>query len=199
MGQTVSAGQQIGTCGNSGTKAYHLHLDLWKANLGPHTEYHKDTQLQSYLDPFVFIENHKQEAEEVITKNDIDVLRIGHSEVGGWDVHKTHAGEYDQRFLDSWHGQPVSKFIRAQWIAGEGFRNRRISDMMVVPKLTEEVRTLKSEVAKRDKLLSEVQKKADLSDALQKKIDDLTAEKQRDTETGNAFIRWLGSLFNKKG
>lgn len=56
-GQAVKHGQQIGTLGNSGTKYAHLHLDLWsnKNGLGVHTAYHKDTKLESYVDPFVYI------------------------------------------------------------------------------------------------------------------------------------------------
>lgn len=70
-GQEVSIGQQIGTCGTTGTKAYHLHLDLWKANLGVHTRYDKDTPLESYLDPFVFISNHLKEGEPMVNRGDV--------------------------------------------------------------------------------------------------------------------------------
>lgn len=60
VGQEVSVGQRIGRVGDSGTDWAHIHLDLWKANLGVHTRYDKDTQLANYLDPYLFIEKHKQ-------------------------------------------------------------------------------------------------------------------------------------------
>ena len=61
VGQRLKAGQRIGTVGNTGTQYAHLHLDIWKANLGVHLDYHKDSELQSYVDPFEFIENHKHD------------------------------------------------------------------------------------------------------------------------------------------
>lgn len=61
VGTKVSEGQQIGTLGSTGTKSPHLHLELWnnKNGLGVHTEYHKNTRLESYVDPFLFIEKYK--------------------------------------------------------------------------------------------------------------------------------------------
>lgn len=63
----VKIGEKIGTCGKSGTTAYHLHLDIWSARngLGAHEEYHKDTRLESYEDPYNFIEKYKQEYVDV--------------------------------------------------------------------------------------------------------------------------------------
>lgn len=63
----VKVGEKIGTCGKSGTTAYHLHLDIWSARngLGAHEEYHKDTRLESYEDPYNFIEKYKQEYVDV--------------------------------------------------------------------------------------------------------------------------------------
>lgn len=53
----------------------------------------------------------------------------------------------------------------------------------------------KAKVAELQSVLAQVQAKADLSDSLQKKVDDLLAEKTKDEETGNSFIRWIGRLF----
>lgn len=58
-GQEVKAGQKIGTVGNTGTVYAHLHLDTWtdRNGLGAHWDYHKDTQLSSYEDPYYLIKN----------------------------------------------------------------------------------------------------------------------------------------------
>lgn len=61
VGQNVGVEQQIATCGDTGTDWAHLHLDLYKANLGVHFQYHKDTEMASYLDAFYFIESHNKE------------------------------------------------------------------------------------------------------------------------------------------
>lgn len=63
--------------------------------------------------------------------------------------------------------------------------------------IEKQVKDQQAEIAKRDKLISEIKAKADLSDSLQKKVDGMLAEKQKDEETGNAFIRWIGGLFNR--
>lgn len=57
-GQTVKQGQKIGTVGNTGTTYAHTHLDIWtnRNGLGAHWDYHKDTQLASYEDPYKLIE-----------------------------------------------------------------------------------------------------------------------------------------------
>jgi hypothetical protein len=64
VGQKVTRGQVIGKVGKTGTKAAHLHLDLYKGTIsggGVHWRYDKDTQLSSYLDAYLFIEAHKVE------------------------------------------------------------------------------------------------------------------------------------------
>lgn len=68
--------------------------------------------------------------EEMITKDDIGLLRIGHSEIGGWGLSETHAGKFDQQFMNAWLGKPVKEFIWAQWNADNAgiFRNRRVSN-----------------------------------------------------------------------
>lgn len=60
VGQVVTEGQQIGTCGKTGgTDWAHLHLDTWtnRNGLGVHWNYDKDTQLASYEDPYWLITN----------------------------------------------------------------------------------------------------------------------------------------------
>ena len=62
---------------------------------------------------------------------------------------------------------------------------------------------LQDQLKASNNIISTLQGKADISDKLQKQVDDLTAKNQalidqqaKDTETGNAFIRFIGRLFN---
>ena len=61
-GQQVTAGQRIGSVGNTGTQWAHLHLDLYKSTIdggGVHFRYDKNTQLASYLDAYRFVQTHQ--------------------------------------------------------------------------------------------------------------------------------------------
>jgi hypothetical protein len=62
--------------------------------------------------------------EEMIEDNqpDRDLLRIGHSEIGGWDYTKSHTGKNDKAFMNAWKGKSVKEFIHAQW--KDGVKNR---------------------------------------------------------------------------
>lgn len=63
----------------------------------------------------------KEGSMDKITKEDLDILRIGHSEIGGWNVDEVHSGKYDAQFL-GWVGEDLKRFIRAQWTAGDPYR-----------------------------------------------------------------------------
>lgn len=74
VGQEVSMGDVVGTVGNSGTTFAHLHLDLYKSTIdggGVHFRYDKNTQLQSYLDSFEFIQAH-------LTAVDVEASLLGY-------------------------------------------------------------------------------------------------------------------------
>ena len=62
-GDTVKIGQRIAEVGNTGTVWAHLHADMWHSGngLGAHMEYHKDSQLASYLDIYKTVEKYKTE------------------------------------------------------------------------------------------------------------------------------------------
>ena len=59
VGQRVREGQVVATVGTSGGVPAHLHIDTWtdRNGLKAHWNYHKNTQLSSYEDPYYLIKN----------------------------------------------------------------------------------------------------------------------------------------------
>lgn len=104
IGQMVGPGQRIGTCGNTGTQYAHLHLDLWKANLGVHMRYDKDSELQSYLDPFTFIEAHKTDTGGNEVFNNIEEVKEAYVQMRGVE------GTLDE--MQAWVGQSKQRWIK---------------------------------------------------------------------------------------
>lgn len=112
-GQQVTEGQQIGLSGRTGYVT------------GPHVHFQVRDSSGNLVNPLSLISASSAEGDDVITPDKVDVLRIGHSEIGGWDMNDTHSGKNDKIYLDAWNGKPEASFIRAQWQAGEAFRNAR--------------------------------------------------------------------------
>lgn len=56
---------------------------------------------------------------EIVSTN---TLRIGHSEIGGWDRAKCHDGSYDALFRASYPNTPADDFIYIQWQNGGDYR-----------------------------------------------------------------------------
>jgi len=77
---------------------------------------------------------------EIITKDHVGPLRILHSEVGGWNLHETHAGKYDALFLASWQGKSIWELIWAQWNApnAQAFRGKRDTQMSTYDQVVRE-------------------------------------------------------------
>lgn len=103
------------------------------------------------------------------------------------EFNKNFVGNTDLRMLEAMLDNPEADnyYALGQWAKANK------------TKIEQQVKDQQAEIAKRDKLISEIKAKADLSDSLQKKVDGMLAEKQKDEETGNAFIRWIGGLFNR--
>lgn len=140
--------------------------------------------------------------DEMITKDDVGLLRIGHSEIGGWDVNKTHAGDYDALFLGAWQGKPVKDFIWAQWNAGAPYRTAKEAQAKAIQDLQNTVNNLSSRPTK-----EELQKALDnVAVANQKVID---AEKARDEaiakqtgdtqllDEGRGVFSWITKLIER--
>lgn len=117
-GGSVKRGQVIGYCGNTGTNLPHLHLDIWKAVLGVHQEYHKN-DLSQYLDPFKFIEANKVEEIDMPLLTLTDKKRIFY----GSRVRLPNEDEtasLDKMKLEA--SAETIEFMRTQWTRGEDAR-----------------------------------------------------------------------------
>lgn len=138
-------------------------------------------------------------SEEMITKDDVGLLRIGHSEIGGWDLHATHAGQFDKLFMDTYINTPVKDFIWKQWVDGQAYRDAKEALKRRVSELEAALGGSKAEVVAAQKAVADAnlrvtQESAKATEA-GKKVLELEAQRRADEETGNAFIRFLGRLF----
>lgn len=183
-GQTVRQGQVIGIMGETG-QAYgvHLHWVLWVNGVRVNGM------------------NYVTKGDEMITKDDVGLLRIGHSEIGGWDLNKTHAGEYDGLFLGAWQGKPVKDFIWAQWTAGAPYRDAKEALKRRVAELEAVVGGSKAEVATAQKAVAEANSKLEKETVKAteagKKAAELEAQRRADEEAGSNFIRRIGQFISK--
>lgn len=114
--------------------------------------------------------------EQMINDDDIGILRILHSEIGGWDLNRTHAGEFDQLFKDAWRGHSIRELIWAQWNAPQQFRNTRESWRIFYDKYASLVGELNTRPTKADyealvkKLQEESSKTKELTDKLAEEL-----------------------------
>lgn len=60
-----------------------------------------------------------------MAKVDRDLNRIVHSEMEGWDLDRTHKGEYDAQFAAAWGGRDLGEMVREKWGKNGAWRNRR--------------------------------------------------------------------------
>lgn len=138
---------------------------------------------------------------EMITKDDIGLLRIGHSEIGGWDLHRTHAGEYDALFLAAWQGKPVKDFVWAQWDVGGPYRDAKEALKRRVAELEQAIGGSKAEVMAAQKAVADANAKVAEESAKAteagKRLLEIEAQRKADEATGNSFLRWLGNQLNK--
>ena len=62
--------------------------------------------------------------ETIVEKVSIATLRIGHSELEGWDRAKTHVGEYDSLFSASWGDKTANEFMQIKWDQNGEYRKK---------------------------------------------------------------------------
>jgi len=132
------------------------------------------------------VDNHEAET---------DVLRIAHSEAGGWNLGEVHTGKYDKLFVDTYRGKSVSYMLRKQWENGSDWRDKRVAALNYFaqkPANDLQVKQLTDKTV-------ELGKAVDLK---QKEVDRLNAElavQSDDTKLLNGFGEWLQKIIVRLG
>lgn len=163
--------------------------EAWRVGKNPHVY-----RLKTYIEGGV---------KRMIENNDYwrGFLRIIHSEIGGWDLHKTHAGEYDKIFMDAWYGKTPDEAVWTQWTNGGAYRAAKEAQKKAVVDLTNSLNGSRGEVIAAKKAVDEanarVAEEVKKATEAGKKALELEAQIKADQETGNSFLRWLGSQLNK--
>lgn len=133
---------------------------------------------------------------DVITDQDRDHLRVVNSEIKGWDFNAVHTGQYDQREMNAWKGQPWTKFLGEAWNEGEAFRNMRNQKLADYDRLSKQVSEMSARPTKDQ--LAEVVKQVSESNAkvteLEKKLAENTGGNPDDIVVSR---RWWSGLFDK--
>lgn len=134
----------------------------------------------------------KAQEEEMITKDDVGLLRIAHTEIGGWPFDEVHSGKWDQRFLDVYLGTPVKALIWRQWNEHDDWRKARQAAFVAM-----------SEIAKRPTQQNFDNLKTALN-ACQveegKAVDELAklkAQNTADQAAGDSFLRRIGQFLKR--
>ena len=146
----------------------------------------------------------------IITK---EYARMLHSEMEGWDLEKTHKGEYDSLFMAAWGGRPIEELLWQKWNNNGGFRASRERNRLFYAKYASIVDGLSARPSKEEleKALAQIKAEADKAAAAEKAAEadrlkaqeaiaeaaKLREEKAKAVETGNLFTRWIGDLINK--
>ncbi len=138
-----------------------------------------------------------------MTTPSTSTLRIAHSEIGGWDLYKTHNGDFDSIFQAAAGAKEVNQFIYEQWVAGGAYRARKIAAMAFYDKYNAVIGDLSSRPTKAE-LEDVVAKlaKANLQvEATTKKLAEVEAQRTSDTqlldEAGSWFTKLVNRLFKK--
>lgn len=129
---------------------------------------------------------------EMVTKDSTNILRIGHSEIGGWDFGKTHRGDFDKIFHDAWDGHTVDEFVWTQWVNGAPYRDAKQQAFNAMAALasapTQE---------NYDKLKSAIDLCKVTEKELVEKNRQLISERQSDQDASDSLLRRLGQLIKR--
>ena len=150
------------------------------------------------------------QGEEMITQDDIGLLRIAHTEVGNWDSATTHAGNNDTQIMNAWHGKPVKDLIWAQWNNGQPHRvNQNVIDNLksTVDQINQTLSNVSADnTATKAQLQEAIAKAGQLSAELTTAHDKIAelqaqpkpAEVTDQTKAANSIIKFIRTLLGIK-
>lgn len=140
---------------------------------------------------------------DMITKDDVGPVRVIMSEVEGWDMGAIHNGSLDPTIMGAWQGHSWVEFIMHCWTVNPNHRgylvqqiaelNNKVAQLSSRP-TADQLQAVKDASVALQKAAEESAKAAAESKA---KYDQIAAEREADTQTGNSFLRWLGDQLNK--
>jgi hypothetical protein len=214
---TIVVNRDMGYIG--GVRYGHIWVDLqneanYESNGNRALYTTKNTRPISQGQQFINLDKWIGDGKKMIENNSywVGFLRIIHSEIGGWDLHKTHAGEYDKLFMDAWYGKSPDEAVWGQWNNGSAYRTAKEAQKKAVVDLTKALNGSKAELEAAQKavavanakVVEEVKKATDAgikeaearAEAARIKAE-LDAKIQKDKETDEQVNGWLRSLWNK--
>jgi len=126
-------------------------------------------------------------------------LRIAHSEIGGWDLQKSHNGSLDALFQGAAGNKEVNQFIYEQWQAGTPYREVKQRQADFYNKYNKLVGELEARPTKAQ--LEEVATKLAVESAKVAKAEEALkaeqAKKSEDTVLLDEAGSWFTKLFNR--
>lgn len=137
---------------------------------------------------------------------DRDLNRIIHSEMEGWDLDRTHKGEYDALFAAAWGGRDLGEMVLEKWGKNGAWRNRRQAALNFYDKYQSTIGELSSrptkaeleaanaKIAEEAKKVEAANKKAE--EAL-KQAQEGNPEKVQQANLLEAFVQMIKKLWNK--
>lgn len=139
-----------------------------------------------------------------IDEAETDVLRIGHSEAGGWNLAEVHAGKYDKLFVDTYRGQSVSYFLRKQWENSAAWRDKRQAALNYFATKTqtdaqikasqEQIKSLTADAEAKNKTIVDLTKKLAESQTPSNGMPQETIDQIKET---NAIVKWIKDLLGR--
>ena len=170
----------------------------------------KNTRPISQGQQFINLDKWIGDGKRMIEDNNywIGFLRIIHSEIGGWDLHKTHAGEYDRIFMNAWKGKSPDEAVWTQWQNGGAYRNAKEAQKQAVIDLSNALNGSKAELQKAQEAVAAANKQVAIEvekatkagiEATEAKAAAAKLEEQAkaDSAAGDTFLRRIGQLWNK--
>lgn len=141
--------------------------------------------------------------EDMITKDDVSLLRIINSEVKGYPFNETHAGQFDQQELAGWVGRSWRDLVSSGWDRSAEWRARRIEALSFSdqyrPQIADlEARPTEVTVEKPVEVIKEVIKEVPVERIVEKEVVREVIVGDADRTAGEMILVGLKKLFGAK-